>query len=98
MEKITEQPSLYNDLEKKNVEELTFGLITEYKKIALAIEAAKPQLDKLLTAVVEKVKAGGRMIYLGAGTGEGFPCWMCWSCLLPSVWRMTPSVPCWPGG
>lgn len=69
MEKITEQPSLYNDLEKKSIEELTTGLITEYKKIALAVEAAKPQLDRLLTAVVDKVKAGGRMIYLGAGTG-----------------------------
>jgi len=69
MEKITEQPSLYNDLEKKSVEELTAGLITEYKKIPLAVEAAKPQLDRLLNAVVEKVKAGGRMIYLGAGTG-----------------------------
>jgi N-acetylmuramic acid 6-phosphate etherase len=69
MEKITEQPSLYNDLEKKSVEELTSGLITEYKKIAPAVEAAKPQLDRLLTAIVEKVKAGGRMIYLGAGTG-----------------------------
>ncbi len=69
MEKITEKPSLYNDLEKKSVEELTSGLITEYKKIALAIEAAKPQLDKLINVVVEKVKAGGRMAYLGAGTG-----------------------------
>jgi N-acetylmuramic acid 6-phosphate etherase len=69
MEKITEQPSLYNDLEKKSVEELTTGLITEYKKIPLAVEDAKPQLDRLLNAVVDKVKAGGRMIYLGAGTG-----------------------------
>lgn len=69
MEKITEQPSLYRDLEKKGIEELTSGLITEYKKIALAVEAAKPQLDRLLTAVVNKVKSGGRMIYLGAGTG-----------------------------
>jgi len=69
MDKITEQPSLYNDLEKKNIEELTLGLITEYKKIALAVEAAKPQLDRLLRAVVEKVKKGGRMVYLGAGTG-----------------------------
>lgn len=69
MKKITEQPSLYTDLEKKNIEELTLGLITEYKKIALAVEAAKPQLDRLLRAVVEKVKKGGRMVYLGAGTG-----------------------------
>lgn len=69
MEKITESPSLYNNLEKKSIEELTTGLLTEYKKIALAIETAKPQLDNLLRSVVEKVKQGGRMIYLGAGTG-----------------------------
>ena len=69
MKKITETTSLYNNLEQKNVEELTSGLITEYNKIAPAIETAKPQLDKLIQAVVDKVKVGGRMIYLGAGTG-----------------------------
>ncbi len=67
--RVTEQSSLYRHLETQSVEELTSGLLTEYKKIALALEKAKPQLDRLLTAVVEKVKAGGRMIYLGAGTG-----------------------------
>lgn len=69
MEKITEQPSLYRHLETKTVEELTDGLISEYTKIATAIKNAKPQLDRLLNAVVKKVKAGGRLIYLGAGTG-----------------------------
>ena len=69
MEKITEQPSLYNDLEKKTVAELTTGLITEYSKIASAIKTAKPQLDAFLQAAVEKLKAGGRLIYLGAGSG-----------------------------
>ena len=69
MEKITEQSSLYHNLEKKSITELTLELLTEYKKIAPAIEVAKPQLDRLLEAVVSKVKAGGRMIYLGAGTG-----------------------------
>lgn len=69
MNKITEQPSLYRHLETKTVAELTEGLITEYKKIALAIENAKPQLDNLINAVVEKVKNTGRMIYVGAGTG-----------------------------
>lgn len=69
MEKITEQPSLYNDLEKKTVPELTAGLISEYSKIAGAIEAAKPQLDAFLQAAVDKLKAGGRLIYLGAGSG-----------------------------
>lgn len=69
MEKITEQPSYYRHLETKTVEELTNGLITEYKKIGDAIEAAKPKLDKLIVAIVGKLKKGGRMIYLGAGTG-----------------------------
>lgn len=69
MNKITEQPSFYRHLETKSVEELTSGLITEYTKIAPAIEKAKQQLDRLIKAVVKKIKSGGRMIYLGAGTG-----------------------------
>lgn len=69
MNKITEQPSRYRHLETQTVKELTGELITEYKTIALAVEKAKPQLDKLITAVVQKIQTGGRMIYLGAGTG-----------------------------
>ncbi len=69
MEKITEQPSLYNNLEQKSIQELTEGLMTEYKKIADAIQLAKPQLDAFLQAAVDKLKAGGRLIYLGAGSG-----------------------------
>lgn len=69
MKKITESSSLYNNLEQKGIEELTTGLLTEYKKIAPAVEKAKPQLDALIGAIVEKIKSGGRMIYIGAGTG-----------------------------
>ncbi|MFV0606791.1 MAG: N-acetylmuramic acid 6-phosphate etherase [Niabella sp.] len=69
MKKITEQPSLYNDLEKKAIPELTEGLIKEYSKIAAAIDTAKPQLDTFLEKAVEKLRAGGRLIYLGAGSG-----------------------------
>lgn len=69
MEKITEQPSRHRHLEKKTTEELTHGLIEEYKNIAIAIEQAKPQLDALIKAIVDKIKSGGRMFYLGAGTG-----------------------------
>lgn len=69
MRKITEEPSLYRHLELQSVEDLTGQLLTEYKKIPGAIEHSKPQIDKMLNAIVSKVKAGGRMIYLGAGTG-----------------------------
>src|SRR6478609_11890146 len=69
MIKITEQSSLYNDLEQKSVEELTAMINREDKRVPLAIEAALPQLNELIKAIVLKLKAGGRMFYLGAGSG-----------------------------
>ena len=69
MQKITEQPSLYNNLELKTVPELSDALITEYCKIGEAVKGAKPQLDAFLAAAVQKLKDGGRLIYLGAGSG-----------------------------
>ncbi|MGN6490694.1 MAG: N-acetylmuramic acid 6-phosphate etherase [Agriterribacter sp.] len=69
MTRITEQPSLYRHLEKMSVEELTASINNEDKKVALAIEKALPQLNVLIKAIVEKLKAGGRMFYVGAGSG-----------------------------
>ena len=39
------------------------------KLLPLAIEKALPQLNQLIAAVVNKLKNGGRMFYLGAGSG-----------------------------
>jgi N-acetylmuramic acid 6-phosphate etherase len=69
MTKITEQPSAYRYLEKKSVEEITAAINNEDKIVALAVEKALPQLNKLIAAVVDKLKHGGRMFYLGAGSG-----------------------------
>ena len=69
MIRITEQPSLYRHLEKMSVEELTAHINSEDKKVALAIEKALPQINRLIAAIVDKLKAGGRMFYLGAGSG-----------------------------
>lgn len=69
MEKITEQPSLYRNLETKTVEELVTGINNEDKKVALAIEKVIPQLTTLIEAVEKQLKAGGRMFYVGCGTG-----------------------------
>jgi len=69
MTRITEQPSLYRHLEKMSVEELTANINNEDKKVAIAIEKALPQLNQLIKAIVEKLKNGGRMFYLGAGSG-----------------------------
>ncbi len=67
--RLTEQPSLYDNLEKKSVAELLRDINNEDKKVALAIEKVLPDLEKLVSAIEQKVKAGGRMFYLGAGTG-----------------------------
>jgi len=69
MTKITEQPSRHRHLEKKTVEEITHLINAEDKTVALAIEKALPQLNNLIAEVVKKLKDGGRMFYLGAGSG-----------------------------
>lgn len=66
--KISEQPSLYNDLEKKSVLELLTGINEEDKKVALAVEEAIPQIEKLVSQIIPRMHKGGRIFYIGAGT------------------------------
>ena len=51
-----------------SVSELLQNMNAEDKTVPLAIEKAIPQIEKLVTAVVEKMQQGGRLFYLGAGT------------------------------
>lgn len=67
--RLTEQPSLYDHLENKSVAELLRDINTEDKKVPLAIEKILPDLERLVTAIEEKLRHGGRMFYLGCGTG-----------------------------
>ena len=66
--KISEQSSLYDDLETKSVHELLVDMNTEDKKVALAVEKAIPQIEKLVSQIVPRMKKGGRVFYMGAGT------------------------------
>ncbi len=66
--KISEQSSLYNDLEKKSVGEILHDINTEDKKVALAVENALPAVEKLVSEIVPRMKRGGRIFYIGAGT------------------------------
>ncbi|NDV78108.1 N-acetylmuramic acid 6-phosphate etherase [Dysgonomonas sp. 511] len=66
--KITEQPSLYNDLENKSVHELLIDINNEDKKVADAVEKAIPAIEKLVSEIVPRMKKGGRIFYIGAGT------------------------------
>lgn len=68
MEFTTERDSKYNDLEKKSVREILEDINNEDKTVPLAVEKAIPQLEKLATITAERMKAGGRLFYIGAGT------------------------------
>lgn len=66
--KITEQPSLYDHLEDMSVLELLTHINQEDQKVALAVKECIPQIERLVTAIVERMKKGGRIFYMGAGT------------------------------
>lgn len=66
--KTTEQSSKYEHLEKMSVSELLSNINNEDKTVPLAVEKALPEIESLVTKVVEKMKLGGRLFYIGAGT------------------------------
>jgi len=66
--KTTEQDSNYNDLENMSISKLLININTEDKTVPLAVEKALPQIEKLVLETVNKLKIGGRIFYIGAGT------------------------------
>lgn len=66
--KISEESSLYDDLEKKSVHELLVDINAEDKKVAEAVERAIPQIERLVSLVAPRMRQGGRLFYMGAGT------------------------------
>jgi len=68
MDKITEQPSRYRHLEKMSVEELLYNINREDKTVAHSVEKAVPMITPLVSTIVAKMKEGGRLFYIGAGT------------------------------
>lgn len=66
--KITEFPSPYHNLEKMSVKELLFHINEEDKTVAYAVSNSLIQIECLVAGVVDKMLAGGRLFYIGAGT------------------------------
>jgi len=65
---MTEQPSNYDALEKMETLELLTNINNEDKGVALVIEKAIPKLERFVNKAVTKMKNGGRLFYIGAGT------------------------------
>ena len=66
--KTTEQSSYYDSLENMSVHDLLSNINKEDKTVPFAVEKALPQIEALVTKIVEKLKLGGRLFYIGAGT------------------------------
>jgi len=66
--RITESESHYDRLEEMSFTELLSNMNREDKTVPMAIERALPQIEALARAVFEKLKNGGRLFYIGAGT------------------------------
>jgi N-acetylmuramic acid 6-phosphate etherase len=64
----TEAPSRHDHLETKTVMELITGINQEDYTVAVVVNDALPQIEKLISAAVEKLQQGGRIFYIGAGT------------------------------
>lgn len=69
MERITEQSSKYRHLENMSVQELTLRINEEDQRVALAIKERLPQINTLIEKVVAQLKSGGRLFYVGSGSG-----------------------------
>lgn len=66
--KTTEQASKYEHLEQMSVHDLLTNINNEDKSVPLAVEKALPQIEILVSEIVSKMKEGGRLFYIGAGT------------------------------
>lgn len=65
---VTEEPSLYRHLEQMSVLDILRNINAEDHKVPEAVQKVIPQVEKLVLAIVDKMLAGGRLFYIGAGT------------------------------
>jgi N-acetylmuramic acid 6-phosphate etherase len=64
----TEATSFYDNLEHMSVHDLLVNINREDKTVPLAIEKVIQKIEPLIDNIVEKMKSGGRLFYIGAGT------------------------------
>ena len=64
----TETASEYDNLETLPTAALLAGLNQLDQTVPLAVRQALPQVERLVEAVVARLRAGGRLFYIGAGT------------------------------
>ena len=66
--KITEQVSYHHNLEKQSINELLTNINLEDQKVATAVQEVIPRINFLVSQISKRMKLGGRLFYIGAGT------------------------------
>jgi N-acetylmuramic acid 6-phosphate etherase len=66
--KVTEQESNHKDLQKKTVFELVNAMHEEDNNALKAVNKVLPNVIELIEEIEPKIKNGGRLFYIGAGT------------------------------
>ncbi len=68
MQKITEQPSHYRHLENMTTQEILTNINREDATVPTAVQRVIPNISALVDVIADKMLAGGRLFYMGAGT------------------------------
>ncbi len=68
MDRITEKDSPYRHLEKMSTSELLSLLNLEDQTVALKVAECIPSIERLVEDIVVRMRDGGRLFYIGAGT------------------------------
>lgn len=66
--RVTEQASPYRHLEQMSVADILTNINREDQTVSLAVQKAIPQISQLVAIIADKMLAGGRLFYMGAGT------------------------------
>ena len=67
-DKITEKSSNYNHLENKTVKDLVSIINKEDQSVALSVSKNLDKIEKLINNIEPRMRKGGRLFYIGAGT------------------------------
>jgi N-acetylmuramic acid 6-phosphate etherase len=65
---ITESSSKFDNLEKMDIRDILLNINQEDSKVHKAVRKVIPQIEKLVKLIIPRMKKGGRIFYLGAGT------------------------------
>ncbi|MBL29816.1 MAG: N-acetylmuramic acid 6-phosphate etherase [Flavobacteriaceae bacterium] len=67
-QKITEKDSIYDNIEKKSIYQIINEIHNEDFNALKAIKETLPVIEKVIEKIIFKLKKGGRLFYIGAGT------------------------------